>query len=130
MDKKSTAKKVALALLPYLTAIISIAIFFTAGLLLKDFFPKNTAYICFGISFGLLILIFIVQLFLASRIKRNFAQNNVALINEKLLEKQNEIKSDFFAAMKRVNSATLVCKLYVIAVTLLLHVIVFFTGIS
>lgn len=128
MDKKSTAKKVALALLPYLTAIISIAIFFTAGLLLKDFFPKNTAYICFGISFGLLILIFIVQLFLASRIKRNFAQNNVALINEKLLEKQNEIKSDFFAAMKRVNSATLVCKLYVIAVTLLLHVIVFFTG--
>ena len=128
MDNKALAKKIFYVILAICFAIITLTGACISGLLVKDTFKGASGDICLAIVFSLLIIIFVLNVILKVKKASKYNQMKVAEANEFMLQKKSAIKDNFNEATKRLHRTSLLCKLYVIALTILLHSGSFFVG--
>ena len=111
-----------------LCAIITLVGAFFAGFFLKEYFSKTMLLACLIVSVSILVIAVIANIVLKIRTTKKLKEMRIKEANEFVLKRKEDIKTHFVDATKKLHRVSMFCKIYIIALTVFLHIATFFMG--
>ena len=130
MDNKNNIKNVVFSIVSMVLGALTIALSFALGSFFRsdsnsELFA-NVTNVLTALTFIILVINIIYRIVWTSRMKKM----KVAEMNDMLLKRKENIKENFELATSRLHKTSVFCKIYVVCITVFMHITAFFLGAS
>lgn len=130
MENKGKLKNVIFSIVAMILGALTIAASFVLGSVMKNESNTELFGILANISTALTFVILAINIIYRIVWTNKMNKMKVAEVNEMMLKRKENIKENFDLATARLHKTSTFCKLYVVSITIFMHVTSFFLGAS